>query len=80
MSDTLQHARNAVAITPSDTVALPGEPLAIYVGGGGDVYLRAVGSSSDVAFLGVPNGAILPVRATYLRATGTTASDFIALS
>lgn len=71
-------AHDAVAITPSDTVALAQAPVRIFVGGAGNVIGRAINSGADVTFA-CPAGAILPVRFQYIRATGTTATGLIGL-
>lgn len=76
---TIRYASGAVAITPDDTDPLTGGITALYVGGTGDVVLRAVDSGADVTFSAVPAGAILPVRASHVRATGTTATDIVGL-
>lgn len=73
-------ARNHAAVTTHNSNALPGGVAkAIYVGTGGDVTLRASNASSDVTFKNVPSGCFLPVRAEYVRTTGTTAADMVAL-
>ncbi|MDP2129988.1 MAG: hypothetical protein U0975_16335 [Erythrobacter sp.] len=71
-------AINLYAIVPHDTDPLPVVPKAIYVGTGGDVVLRGIGSDQDVTFRNVPAGLDLMVRASHVRATGTTASDLVA--
>ena len=73
-------ARNAVAVTPHDTNAIAPIPYALFVGTGGTVVLRAQGSSADATFKNVPSGTHLLVQAKYVRATGTTASDIVALT
>ena len=42
--------------------------------------LRAVDSTQDVTFVNVASGTILDVRATVIRAAGTTASNMIGLA
>lgn len=69
---------NPYPIAPHDTDPLPVVPKAIYVGTGGDVVLRGIGSSTDVTFKNVPSGGEIMVRASHVRATGTTASDLVA--
>ena len=75
-------AYRAAAVTPNDTADLAETPKAIYVGTGGDVTLVAVGApagAAGVVFRNLPSGALLPVRARRIAATGTTAADFVAL-
>lgn len=71
-------SRSAFAVTPSDGVALPVVPKALYVGTGGHVTVRCVDDTADVVFRNVPSGGLVRVRALYVRATGTTASDIVA--
>lgn len=68
------------AVTPHDTNPLSIVPKALYIGGAGDVVLRGVNSGSDVTFVGLAAGTILPVRASHVRATGTTATNIVALA
>ena len=51
---------------------------AIYVGGGGDIELVGM-DNSQVIFVGVPGGCILPVRGKRVGAAGTTATSLIGL-
>ena len=69
---------SAAAITPSDTIALPGGTTrGVYVGGAGNVVALIGGAA--VTFTAVPAGSILPVAATRVNATGTTATALVAL-
>ena len=68
------------SVTPDDNVDLQSATKAIYVGLGGDVTLRPVDNSADVTFRNVPDGAVLDVRVSAIRATGTTATDIIGLA
>lgn len=54
----------------------PGRGL--YVGTGGDVVVVTI-KGQAVTFSNVPSGAILPVRASEVRVTGTTASNIVAM-
>ncbi len=65
------------ALVPHDTNPLPRLPKGIYVGTGGDVVLRAIGSDADVTYKNLGNGSYIAVRASHVRATGTTASNMI---
>jgi len=72
-------ARRTGAVTPHNTNALTDIPKALYVGTAGHVIIRAVDDTTDQTWKNVPAGAVLPVRAQYVRATGTTAADILAL-
>lgn len=71
-------SRAPYAITPHDSNALPFIPKGIYVGSGGDVTLRGIDGSADVIYRNLPDASYIAVRASHVRATGTTASALIA--
>lgn len=72
-------AFDAFAISTSDTVDLPqGICVAIYIGAAGNVKL-ITGLGSTVTFVGLNAGTILPVTASRVFATLTTASSLVAL-
>jgi len=71
-------ARDAFALIPSDTVAVSPIPKGLYVGTAGTVTLRAVDSQADVTYRNLGDGSYIAVRAQWVRATGTTATDLIA--
>jgi len=73
-------AREAFPITPDDAANIPRATKAVYVGSGGNIVLRAVGSDADVVFRNVAAGSVLAVRLSAVRATGTTANDLIGLA
>ena len=66
------------AVVPHDVNALPLIPNGIYVGTGGDVTLRGVHASADVTYRNLPDASYLNVRAEFVRAAGTTATNLIA--
>ena len=72
-------ARRALAVTPHDTNPLTDIPKALYVGTAGNVTMRGVDGAADQVWRNVPAGAILPFRAAYVRAAGTSAADILAL-
>lgn len=65
-------------IVPSDTTELAIIPKGIYVGTGGDVTLRGIRGAADVTYRNLPDASYIAVRAQYVRATGTTATNLIA--
>ncbi|PTS89224.1 hypothetical protein DBR17_03490 [Sphingomonas sp. HMWF008] len=72
-------ATRAVAVVPHDGNPLTDIPKALYVGTGGDIFMRGVNGSADQLWKAVPAGTVLPFRAQFVRATGTTAADILAL-
>lgn len=78
MAGNLDGYSRAVAVVPSDaTNFTDGACHAIYVGGAGNI--TAVVNGTAVLFTGVPVGTILPVRATRVNSTATTATAMVAL-
>jgi len=70
------------AITPSDTTTGANEfstfSRYIYIGGAGAVRVITT-AGSTLTFSAVPVGTMLPVQAKQVLATGTTATDMLAL-
>jgi hypothetical protein len=80
-------ARRAAAVTPSDTVTIPSISAAdgkgnngcvLYVGVAGDVKVTTAGGD-DVTFTGILAGSFIPVQVVKVFATGTTATNIVAL-
>lgn len=65
-------------VTASDSTDLTGA-RGVYVGGGGDLALTAVGDSAAVTFVGVIAGTIIPVRVSRVMSTNTTATNIVAI-
>jgi hypothetical protein len=79
MMDTLTSpSRRPFTIQPHDSEPLRIVPKGIYVGTGGDVTLRGIDGGEDVLYRNLPDASYISVRASHVRATGTTASDLIA--
>ena len=72
-------AEGAAAVTPSDTTEL-GPCKALYIGGAGNVSVWMPNQSTPVTFFAVPVGTVLPVSARRVLATGTTATNIVALT
>lgn len=75
----LSPGTRAVAVTPHNTDALVDIPKALYVGVGGDITMRGVNGTVDVLWKNVQTGQIIPFRAQFIRATGTTATNIVAI-
>jgi hypothetical protein len=70
-------AIGAYAVTPDNSATQ--NARALYIGVSGDVAVVTRNRSTSVTFKAVPVG-ILPVQVTKVLATGTTATDIIALT
>lgn len=73
-------SRAPFAIVPHDSTALSTLPKAVFVGSGGTVTLRGVDAATDVVLKNVASGQVLDIRASHIRATGTTAADLVGLA
>jgi len=74
-------AAHCYAVTPNDSIDIPTTAKAIYVGTTGDIKVELAGDNVGVAtvFKTVPAGAFLPIRARRIWATGTTATNIVAM-
>ena len=52
---------------------------AFYIGVGGDISLDCATSGNNIVFRNVASGQLLPVRATVVNESGTTATNIVAL-
>lgn len=74
----------AAAVTPSDTARIAdvsggvNNGCVLYVGGAGNLKVETVGGD-EVTFVGVSTGAFLPVQVVKVFATGTSATNILAL-
>ena len=69
-----------VAITPNDSTDLTSSKLrALWVGTGGNVAVIAFNDTAAVTLANVPSGTLLPVMATKVMATNTTASNIVGI-
>jgi hypothetical protein len=82
-SDSLGNpARRAIAVTPSDSTDFlnTGDvPKSLYIGGAGTLVVQMVDDTATVTFSGLLAGTTLDVRPRRVLATGTTATNIIAL-
>jgi hypothetical protein len=70
--------QNAAAVTPHDVNDLTVTASALYVGVAGDITVDMEGTGTQILFNAVPVG-ILRGRFTRVYATGTAATDIVAL-
>ena len=74
----------AAAVTPSDTVNIPAltggsnNGCVLYVGGAGNLKVLTAGGD-EVTFTAIPVGTFVPVQVLKVFATGTTATNIVAL-
>ena len=71
-------SKRVTAVTPSDSTDFTDLPIAIYVGGAGNVVV-VNHDNSTATFVAVPAGTVLPVRPRRINATLTTATYLVAL-
>lgn len=71
-------AIDASPVTPSDVTVYSPAFRALYVGGAGAVAITTAGGT-DVVFAAVPAGTTLRVAGTKVKATGTVATNIVAL-
>lgn len=78
---TLQTPATAgIAITPHDTNTLASTSRALFVGTGGTTLTVTMSGGGDLVFTNVPDGTLLPIRVTKVKATGTDATGIVSLS
>lgn len=72
-------ARHAFGVVPHDATPLAIVTKGLLIGAGGTLTFRAVDSEADVSVT-VLAGQLVPVRAAFVRATGTTAAQIVGLA
>ena len=70
---------NAAAVTPDNDNDLATPARSLWVGSVGDVKVNMASTGQPVTFTAVPSGSLLPVAVTRVFATGTSASDIVAI-
>lgn len=71
-------ATRAEHVTTHNSKPLAEIPRALFVGKGGTLKMRGVDDAEDRTWK-VPAGAVIPFRAQYIRTTGTSADDIMAM-
>lgn len=78
MSYVSDPAHRAAVVTPNDVTVLDPPTRSLYIGVTGNLTVRMV-DGMDATFNNVPVG-IFPIRVDKVYATGTTATNMVALS
>lgn len=76
--ETMVPGQGAFAITKSNTTVFTYATRLIYVGTTGDVAVTMM-DGSTVTFVACPAGMLLPIVATQVLSTGTSASDLVGI-
>lgn len=76
MSNVADPARYGAAVTPSNSVNLPAPTRGLFIGTAGNLSVEM--ANGTVTFTGVAVG-IFPIQCTRVNATGTTATNIVAL-
>jgi hypothetical protein len=66
-------------ITPSDTVPVPAGTKAIMVEGTGNLSVMMPGAASPFNMAAVPAYQVIPISPRLVRASGTTATNIVAM-
>ncbi len=69
----------AVDISSGDHTFGAGPVRALYVGGAGDLVIKARDNSGSVTLASVPAGRLIPVMVETVAMTGTTATSIVGL-
>ena len=67
-----------VAVTPSDSTVI-GRTKGLYIGVTGSLVVTFAADQSTGTFVSVIGGSIYPFAVTQVKATGTTATNIVAL-
>ncbi len=71
-------ANDAFSITPHDSNELSQVTRALFVGGAGNINLTTA-AGTTLVFTGVTAGSILPIQASKVLSTSTTATNIVGL-
>ena len=71
-------AEGAISVTPNDSNDLTYLARSLFVGTSGNIVVNMADGSS-VTFANVQSGQFLPIRVKRILATGTTATNILAL-
>lgn len=72
-------ATGAYAVTPNDSANLAQPARGLWIGTTGNVAVALSNGGASVTFQNIPSGTLLPIQAYRVYATGTTATNILAL-
>jgi hypothetical protein len=72
-------ADQAAAVTPDNDDVFAEPTRFLWVGDGNTELTVTMLDGTTVQFTNVPDGSLLPIRVTQVKATGTDATDIVAL-
>lgn len=78
-ADATVSAHRASTITTSNTTVYTQPTRALYIGGAGNITVDMADGGSSVLFVGIQGGTLLPIQVTRVYATGTSATNIVAL-
>ena len=78
-ADATVSAHRASAVTASDATVYAQPTRGLYVGTAGNITVDMADGGSPILFVGVQGGTLLPLQVTRVYATGTTATNIVAL-
>lgn len=75
-------ALTAASVSPSNTVDLAPWARALWIGGAGDLRVIMAGDNTNtpIVFPGLSAGVWMPIQVKRVMATGTTATNIIAVN
>lgn len=74
----IEPAEHAIAVVPSDVNNLARLTRGVYVGATGNLHVL-MGSGQEITFTDIAAGVIHPIEIIRVYATGTTATNIVAL-
>lgn len=77
-TDFTYSSKGGASVTPNDSTDLSFPARALYIGVAGNVAVYTA-DGSELTFVGVLAGTILPVQVYRVLSTGTTATSIVAL-
>jgi hypothetical protein len=78
-ADATVSAHRASTVTTSDSTIYEQPTRGLYIGGAGNIVVDMADGGSSIPFVGLLGGGVYPFQVTRIYATGTTATNIVAL-